>query len=1714
MSLNINDIQMHKWYDHEPFAFYHGLDLTTGRKYWIKMLKTEYPSQQDVQWLINEYENGQTIQLDELIRPLRLESYNNSTILLLEHSEGHPLSQLAASGPLEMKLFLRLSIAMTEMIRKLHQLKYIHLNLSPHAFVLESGSMSMQLTNIHNASHLSSNDGIPAQPAELMFSGLPYMAPEQFGRMERSIDYRTDIYSLGIVFYELLTGTLPFDGADATEWIHQHMTKQPITPFEACADVPKPVSDIVMKCLAKHPEHRYQSAFALKCDLEACLAVWLKEGFVDNVSLGANAATDIFHISDSLYGRDQELADIQNAYHRMLLGSREMVFVSGLSGVGKSFLIHEFRKSVQTGDGLFISGKFEQFKRDMPFQAIQQAGQQIVHYLLTLGEASLLMWKKKIADAVGPNGQVLIDMIPDMEKIIGSQPPLSKLPPAEMHNRFLITVQQFLGVFATREHPLTVFIDDLQWADPASLQLIQDLASQNSFTYSLFIGTYRSNEVTDTHPLSWMMDKLRRLTHINLVAIELEALGETDVKHLLKDTLGPAHPSELGELTSMLIEKTKGNPFFTKQFLRSLYDYQLLAFNYDAGSWDWDIAKIKELHITDNVVDFMINKIRRQPESVQQLLMKASCIGHVFPMQLLALAASQDSQKIERELRSAVDEGLIVAVSEASDDQPSGKYAFLHDRVHQAVYSLVPKHQKKELHHLIGKLMLDTFSEEALEEYIFEIANQLNLGKELLVARQEKERLAGYNMRASRKAKANTAYETALKYVTHCVRLLDEDSWNGQYELAFSVYLELAELEYLCGHFEEAKRSFELILRRARTKMAKADAYNLMMVLYTNLGLHEQAMEMGLEGLRLFGIPLQPAVKRSSILLELAKTKWHMLAKQPEDLFDLPQMVDPDHRAVMRLMVNLIAPTYYLNSDLYIYLMLKMFNYSLRYGNSEGSALAYSTYGVIISSIFGDIRSGAKYGKVGLMLCDAFDHLPIKCKVYFGFGAFTNNVTQHIETNLLYLKKAYQFGVESGDFVYGGYSIAFSFFLRLYKGDPLGDVYNETELYHPFVLRAQDKDTIYIMMVLQRFMLFNKEEPVPQANAKPGDPLKPFMSKEELEQLQSFSNKATIHTYYALQLLTYYMLGRQTEAKQLMDTAEQSLQFVFGLIHVQLFYFISSLVMTAIYEEAEPAEKKMYWRKLQKHLKIIKKWSVHSPDTFLHQKLLIEAEMNRISGSHSLAAVLYEQAIFHAGKQRFVHIEAIANECAAKFYMHTGKLKIARSYWIEAKMLYSKWGAARKVAELEDKHPYLINRAPSAHSAIDVTTVAKASQALSSEAVFHKLLESFMHIVMENAGAEKGLLLLIRDHRLYVEVEKRPDKPFAALHSIPLEEYEHAALSAVQYAMRKEEPLLLHDAAGSQMFPKDVYIQTHLPKSMLILPIMKLGKMIGVLYLENNLATHVFQEQRLDTLKLLTSEIAVTIENSTLYANLEHKNYALRLLEEQEKNVRLQLDEKERWVQSSEATMLNIRKAQHELINNVQTVHALLMMNKYDMAKDYISVWCKEIVQQSVVNSVKFPVLGVVLNNISLPCISGKIELQVTGDLDCTFDGLTLPISYFSSIVHNLLKNAIEAIPDDDPLRTLRLTIEELEDSYRLSIFNTGSYVEEAYRKKIFDKGFSTKSESTNSGLGLHIVQNYIHHYDGTIECHSEKGVGTTFTVCLKKKNAAPSLTLAEAKNP
>ncbi|CAG7629508.1 ATP-binding protein [Paenibacillus allorhizosphaerae] len=1291
MTWNLETAFMERIQEHAQSIIYRAKHRDTGK---VKIIKQSKSAAYDA-LLEQEYANSRLFKHEEMLVPARRLVLEGRPALDLGETAAIPLPAYLTAKPLDIVELLQLAIAAVQMIGKLHRLKYVHQAISPFSFFIETDRKKLILTQLqHICSLVSFGDSEIVQDESacaldsnaLDEEHLPYAAPERMSDTAFSFDERADLYSLGALFYRFATGKQPFYHKDDMERLHTLTTQ-----LEADGHVPKALSDIILRCMAVQPERRYQSAQALERDLELFF-LRLRSEWNNGTPPSVTAESTMeLQISDTLYGRDSEMHTLLQSYQRALLGGFETVFVSGLSGIGKSFLIHEFRQTMQRGKGLFMSGKFDQYKQEIPYRAIHQIGRQLFHHLLSLDKEQYQVKIQQINDAVGPNGQVLIDMNPDLERILGKQPPLAKLPPTEMYNRFLMTLHQYLSVFSTKDHPLVYFLDDLQWADPASIQLITDLLHSSDGKYIMFIGAYRGQEITDNHPLQRMLVKLSRIRRIQMSHIVLEPLSESHMSKLLADSLHPTKQS-IATLAALLMRKTKGNAFFAKQFFRSLYDLRLLRFNVSEYCWEWDTDQIDELYITDNVVDFMMTKIRRLPEPVQRILMDAACIGNEFTPETLSLVTKLPDGEAAVLLTKAIDEGMLLRIAHirSPDRSSSALYKFMHDRVHQAVYSIVPNEEKKRIHLRIGQSLQRELNFEQREDRLFDIVKQLNLGAELLDKLEEKDNLLMLNLKACRKAKGNSAYETAFHYAVSAVNLLQPgDCWIVAYATAFEVHMELAELNYLCGHFDEAKRIFATLLQHVKTKFEKADIYNLMMVLYTNLGQHEEALQVGLDGLRLFGIKFPSQVSTPRMLWEMVKARYYVGLKRPEDLIDHPLMTNPNHKAVMQLMVNLIPPSYFVNSGLYICLMLRTFSYSLHYGHSEGSAYAYSAYGVIVSSLLGRLKSGRAYGLLGLQLSDMFDHLPTKSKVYFAYGGFTSSLSGHIGANVGYLQKAYQYGIESGDFVYAGYSITFSFFLRLFRGDPLSEVLKESDAYHSFIYKAQDQDAISIFTVLQRYVLYMKEAPLAFQQEQKTAQDDAFMTDDEVDHLERLTNKATIHTYYALRAQSYYMMNRLEAAERICELAEASITTVFGLPHMHLHHFHRGMVFAGLYASRPEATRKRYKRMIRKSLRFLDKWSRHSPDNFLHLKLLLEAEWNRIIEKPELSASLYDQAIHHAGLQRFVQFEAMACECAAKFYSGTGKPAEASSYYAKALALYKKWGAMRKAADMEGQQPIL-----------------------------------------------------------------------------------------------------------------------------------------------------------------------------------------------------------------------------------------------------------------------------------------------------------------------------------------------------------------------------------------------------------------------------------------
>ncbi|MBD2007172.1 MULTISPECIES: AAA family ATPase [Cyanophyceae] len=1476
----------------------------------IKILNQEYPDLNDIAKFKHQYEIVKNLDLSGIVKPYKLKNHNNTCVLVLEDFGGESLEKAINSSKMNLLELLKIAIQISQWLGKLHQNHIIHKDIKPQNILVNPHTGQVKIIDFGISSLLSRETQEIRNP-NVLEGSLPYMSPEQTGRMNRAIDYRTDFYSLGVTFYQILTGALPFQSTDPMELVHCHIAKQPVPPSHLNPEIPLAISNIVMKLLSKTAEARYQSSYGLKFDLEVCLTQLQTTGKIENFIPGKQDFSNKFEIPQKLYGREQEITILLAAFERVSQGLTEMMLVSGFSGIGKSALINEIHKPIVQQRGYFISGKFDQFQRNIPYASLIQAFQSLISQILTESQEKIAAWREKLLNDLGANSQVIVDVIPEVELIVGQQPPVAQLGSTESQNRFNIVFQQFIRVFAKKEHPLVVFLDDLQWADSASLNLIQLLMTARDSRYLFLIGAYRDNEVNASHLLMMTLDEINSanaiVNHINLKPLDL---GHTN--QLISETLS-CDEVESKPLAELVIRKTNGNPFFVNQFLKSLYEEKLLNFvpsqsvlNKRAQAvWQWNLEEIKKVGITDNVVELMAGKIQKLSDNTQQILKLAACIGNKFDLKVLSFVYENSPAATAIDLWEAIREELVLPLDnnykifldfdaqEANNYLVSTdtlvSYKFLHDRVQQAAYSLIPEENKQDFHLKIGQLLLGNTSLEERESKIFDIVNQLNFGSELIVNQEARNKLAELNLTAGKKAKASIAYEPALKYLTTGMRLLATDSWESDYQLTFDLYKERSECEYLCKNFEQADKLFNTLLQNAKTNLEKAEIYGIQIISYTTLGKFSEVVELGKQALKLLGwnVPEKTREIKKALKLEIQDIRSSIGDTSIKDLIHSPDMTDLNMLATINLISHVIPALYYTNMDLSDLFYLKQASLSLRYGNAGNSAMGYLGLSRFLGERLGDFQSRYEFGKLSLNIIEKFNSSELKCKVNFLFGGFVNHWTKHSKIDIIHLKTAYQAGIESGDIVWACYANNVLSMRSFITGDYLDNLYIENQKSLDYANQVGEIYTPNFFLVTQQLTLCLKGLTKDKCSFS-----NEFYDEEKhLEQLRAYAGLAiALNWYYFVKLATLYIFEDYSNALKMALESEKTLSAVSGLMQVAEHYFYYSLTLAALYSTANEGQKKEYWKTLKKNQKQMKVWADNCPENFLHKYLLIAAEMARISGKTQEAMELYEQAIKSAKENEYIQNQAIANELAAKFYFDKGFDIIAKAYLMEARYGYTKWGATGKVKELNTNYPNLLYRATGVKATsttysiatssedagvLDLNTVVKASQALSGEIILDKLLAKLMKIVIENAGAEKGFLIIKNKDNLLIQAEGAVNKDeVILLQSLPVENSGKLSVGIVNYVARTQDNLVLKDAVREGKFINEQYIVENKPKSILCTPLINQGKLIGILYLENNLTEGAFTSERLEVLNLLSSQAAISIENASLYTNLSALNIA------------------------------------------------------------------------------------------------------------------------------------------------------------------------------------------------------------------------------------------------
>jgi PAS domain S-box-containing protein len=1424
---------------------------------------SEHPAAGSLKRLEHQYSLSAELGADWAVRPVALGRWRGRMVLVLEDPGGEPLDVLLWR-PLELRQALRLAIGVAGALRKVHEVGLIHKDVKPANLLVEPGSGHARLMGFGIASRLP-REPQPTESPEAFAGTLAYMAPEQTGRMNRSIDSRSDLYSFGVTLYEMLSGVLPFTAGDAMEWVHCHVAREPLPPDERVKGLPGPLAAIVMKLMAKTAEERYQTAAGVQADLKRCLAAWEALGRIESFRLGLEDASERLRIPEKLYGRERQVKALVEAFARVAAsGTSELVLVAGYSGIGKSSVVNELRKAVTLAQGVFIGGKFDQHKRDIPYGTLAQTVQMLVRQILGKSEPEVEHWRDLLRAAVEPNGQLIVNLIPELELIIGRQPPVPELPPEETQHRFQGVFRRFLGAFARKEHPLILFLDDLHWIDAATLTLLEHLLSHPGTQYLLIIGAYRDNEVSRAHPLRLTLESIRQ-TGLIVREIVLKPLSLKDVNHLIADALRcrRVHASSLARL---VYKKTGGNPFFAIQFLTALAQEELLQYDPGKGAWVWEPVQIRARGFTDNVVDLMISKLRQLPPATQEALKQLACLGDNAEIATLAIVNEGSAEELDSALWEAVREGLVL--------KSAGFYKFLHDRIQEAAYALIPEPNRPAVHLRIGRLLTAKLTPEAMADSIFNVVTQLNYGAALISDPGEKERVVTLNLHAGRKAKASTAYASACIYLRAGMSLLAGEGLDSlsQYELPFALRLERAECELLTGNFDEAERLICELIRTGSSRVDKAAAYRLKVHLHLIKSEKPQGVDAALECLRLFGIEMSAHPSREEVQAEY-EAVWRNLAEQSiESLVDLPLMNDPEMRAAMRVLAFLTGPALYTDINLYHLHFCKMVNLSLKHGTGDASTFGYAGFGVILCVPFQRYAEGYRFGKLACDLVDKHGFAAYQAKVYLAMEMIVL-WTQPIEFGIKLVRTGFRAGAESGDVCFACYSCIHLITDLLTQGTHLDDVWRESETCLEFVRNRKYLDAAD-SIVCQQQLIRNLRGQTASFSTFTDEK---FDEKSFEARLTENRMTPMVSRYWILKVQARFMSGDYLEglaaaekAKKLHWTSEaffQSLDY----------HYYTALVIAAVYETAIPDRQAEWLEMLRTSLNQLRTWTESCPSTFFDKQALIAAELARIEARDLEAMGLYEEAIRSARENGFVQNEGIANELAARFYLKRGFEKIAQVYLRDARSCYQRWGALGKVRQLDQSYPHWLEpvtvQVPSSLSAqvnqVDLATVVKASQAVSGEIVLEKLIETLMVIAVEHAGAERGLLILPRkdDHQIEAEAVTVCDKVEVDL-TPGLATSLKLPMSILHYVIRTRQSVILDDALLPNPFSDDANMLWRRPRSVLCLPLVKQTKLMGVLYLENRLAPRIFTPDRLATLEVLASQAAISLDHARLYGDL------------------------------------------------------------------------------------------------------------------------------------------------------------------------------------------------------------------------------------------------------
>ncbi|MVF12716.1 diguanylate cyclase [Ketobacter sp. MCCC 1A13808] len=1467
---------------------YRARRLADGESVMLKCLGSEHEAREAIASLKHEYEIGRNLLAATVIRMHALEHYRNLPVVVLEDFGGDSLLNLMATHSFELAELLSIGAQLAQGLGEIHAANIIHKDINPSNVVYNPDTGVLKIIDFGISSSLTREQAAIVNP-HIVEASLPYVSPEQTGRMNRSIDYRSDFYSFGVTLYELLTGKLPFTVFEPIEWFHSHIAKQPQPPHIVNPKIPQLVSDIVMKLMAKMAEDRYQSAKGIEADLRRCLNQLQSKGHIEHFDLGSEEIPQHFQVPQKLYGREQEIVRLLSTFDRITQGVNEITLVSGYSGIGKTCLIRELYKPITERRGYFISGKFDQLHRNIPYSAVLTALRDMMRQLLTESEERLLTWKQDILTAVGPNGQLITEILRELEFIIGPQAPVPQLPPVEAEQRFNRLFLNFIKVFARPLHPLVIFLDDLQWADSASLNLLEMLTHPDSgATHLLIIGAYRDNEVSPGHPLLLCIKSITE-HGVPIDEIQLQSLSQINLIDLLADTL-TSNPTEVAGLAGLVIQKTAGNPFFTEEFLKDLNKQKLIAYSLEKRCWQWDIEKIRTQQMTDNVVELMKDKLRQlQPESLQ-LMQLAACIGNRFRLRDLAVVSEQKHNIIAEHLRSAMSEGVIAPIGDAyqllelessPEAEVTVEFAFAHDRIQQAAYSLLDDTSKQITHLKIGRLLQNNLPAHQHEQQLFDITNHLNLGVSFIKDQDERLQLCRLNLKAGQRAKAASAYQAAYLYFASALDLLPLQSWQSEYGLTLELHNEAAEAAYLSKDYDTMDRLLKTGFSSAAGELDKVKLILVQISALIARGRLADAVQLAKPLMSKFGrkhrYPENPG--KLHVVIEVFKNLWALRKPDITAMAKAPAMTDPNHIAAHDIGERVGSAVIFIQPDMFAMMALRSVRIQYQFGHCTNSLGSWAVYGMVLASQLNRVDEGHAFGRLSLELANRFQFRPMQTRCMHVFNAMVRHWKEPVQTTIEPLKQTYRMAMENGDFEYAVLAWEISLYNLLDAGYDLLQLKQELQQCHAAVKSLKQGNNLdYVSALLQVCdnLLGLAKNPAVLTGAQ-------YNIEQKRQQHAQIGDKTLISTDHELSIWLRYLFGDIKGALEQADSTAIEDSLVGGFFKTARVYMVDALIRLANVADADSTQKRKLLRQVKRVHTKLKAWAKSCPENYRHKVLIVEAERLRVTGKQYKANTLFDEAIQCSADNGFIQEQALASELCACMHLAAGRITVARPYLIQARDLYARWGAQAKVQNLHQRFPHLLmelrqNEPASPRlgtqterlDSIDITALMKALKSIADEKIHSRMLEAIIATSVEFAGAQRGLLILRNAEGLYcIEGESSVESTPRVLQSLPIEQGS-LPQALVNYVMRTQTSVVIHDAQTKQNeipgLDLDDYIHQHQVRSVLCLPIVSGSgdsvELIGLLYLENNLATGTFTQERFDTLEIIVMAAAGRLELS------------------------------------------------------------------------------------------------------------------------------------------------------------------------------------------------------------------------------------------------------------